>query len=115
MEFRKSFNDEVVIKINEMILEYNLPECYADEKNDNNDDDDNSDSSNDSDEEFDTSKNSGTLIIDATFAPQNIKYPQDINRLNEACEKLEGLIKISVRSAITMFRECIASVQEKII
>lgn len=33
------------------------------------------------------------MIIDATCAPQNIKYPQDINLLNEAREKLEKLIK----------------------
>ena len=47
----------------------------------------------DGDTNYDTSKNSGTLIIDATCAPQNIKYPQDINLLNEAREKLEKLIK----------------------
>ena len=35
---------------------------------------------------------SGTLIIDATCAPQNIKYPQDIELLNEAREKLEDMI-----------------------
>jgi hypothetical protein len=33
------------------------------------------------------------VIIDATCAPQNIKYPQDINLLDEAREKLEKLIK----------------------
>ncbi len=33
------------------------------------------------------------MIIDATCAPQNIKYPQDINLLDEAREKLEKLIK----------------------
>ena len=33
------------------------------------------------------------MIIDATCAPQNIKYPQDIILLNEAREKLEKLTK----------------------
>ena len=33
--------------------------------------------------------NSGTLILDATCAPQNISYPQDVNLLNEAREKLK--------------------------
>ena len=101
VEFRKRLNDEVMIEINEMILEYNLPECYADDDDDNDNDssngsgDSNDDSPSDDDpeEEYDTSKNSGTLIIDATCAPQNIKYPQDINLLNEAREKLEKLIK----------------------
>lgn len=36
--------------------------------------------------------NSGTLIIDATCAPVNIRYPQDISLLNEAREKLEYII-----------------------
>ena len=32
------------------------------------------------------------MILDATCAPQNISYPQDINLLNEARENLEALI-----------------------
>ena len=38
------------------------------------------------------SANSGTLIIDATCSPVNIRYPQDISLLNEAREKLEYII-----------------------
>ncbi|MDL2231995.1 IS5 family transposase [Ruminococcaceae bacterium OttesenSCG-928-L11] len=34
----------------------------------------------------------GTLIMDATCCPADIAYPQDVNLLNEAREKLEGLI-----------------------
>lgn len=37
-------------------------------------------------------KNKGTLILDATCAPQHISFPQDINLLNEARENLESLI-----------------------
>ncbi len=36
--------------------------------------------------------NKGTLVIDATCAPANIRYPQDISLLNEAREKLEHMI-----------------------
>jgi len=36
--------------------------------------------------------NKGTLILDATCAPADIAYPTDINLLNEAREKLEGMI-----------------------
>ncbi len=36
--------------------------------------------------------NSGTLIIDATCAPVNIRYPQDISLLDGAREKLEYII-----------------------
>ena len=34
--------------------------------------------------------NKGTLTLDATCAPANIRYPQDISLLNEAREKLEN-------------------------
>ena len=39
-----------------------------------------------------SSENSGTLILDASCAPANIRYPQDISLLNEAWEKLESII-----------------------
>ncbi len=34
----------------------------------------------------------GELIVDATVAPADIKYPTDVNRLNEAREKTEEII-----------------------
>jgi len=40
----------------------------------------------------DEPENEGTLILDATCAPQNIRYPTDISLLNEAREKLEEMI-----------------------
>lgn len=36
--------------------------------------------------------NDGTLILDATCAPVNIRYPQDVSLLNEAREKLETIL-----------------------
>ncbi len=45
--------------------------------------------------ENDTNKedtNKGTLTLDATCAPADIRYPQDISLLNEAREKLETII-----------------------
>lgn len=36
--------------------------------------------------------NQGTLAIDATCAPANIRYPQDISLLNEARENLERMV-----------------------
>jgi len=36
--------------------------------------------------------NRGTLILDATCIPQDIRYPTDISLLNEARERLEGMI-----------------------
>ena len=38
------------------------------------------------------SDNEGTLILDASCAPVNIRFPQDISLLNEAREKLETIL-----------------------
>lgn len=43
-------------------------------------------------DESSSERNSGTLIIDATCAPQNIAFPQDINLLNQSRENLEHMI-----------------------
>lgn len=72
VEFRKRLTEDILGDINDMILEYNIKE----------DDDDGNDDSG----------NSGTLILDATCAPQNIEYPQDINLLNQCREDLEDII-----------------------
>lgn len=79
VEFRKRLTAEVLEEINEMIIAYNAP-------------DDPPPTGGDDNEESET--NSGTLILDATCAPQNISYPQDVNLLNEAREKLEKMIDI---------------------
>ena len=87
VEFRKRLSEDVLNEINEMIIAFNAQQ----------DDDDSNDGSGDAgqsdqqDSETD-SENAGTLILDATCAPQNIKYPQDIELLNEAREKLEDMI-----------------------
>ena len=79
VEFRKRLTDEILIEINEMIAEYNSP--------------DDPPPSGGSDLEDESSKdNSGTMILDATCAPQQIAYPQDINLLNEARVNLENII-----------------------
>jgi hypothetical protein len=80
VEFRKRLSDEVLEEINEMIIEYNTPE--------------NPPSTGGGTDNENEKENSGTLILDATCTPQNISYPQDVNLLNEAREKLEQLIDI---------------------
>ncbi len=92
VEFRKRLSEDVLNEINEMIIEYNA------QKSDDDNDSDGGDNNgcNDTDNTSDFSANSGTLILDATCAPQNIKYPQDIELLNEVREKLEDrLCRIS--------------------
>ena len=73
--FRKRLTPAILGEINEMII------ASAKKAND---------SKSNSDDDDDT--NSGTMIVDATCAPSNIKYPQDTALLNEAREKTEELI-----------------------
>ncbi len=76
VEFRKRISDEMIIEMNNIILENTSPK-----KDIHDDDDDNN-----------TPKNEGTIIVDATCTPADITYPQDLNLLNSAREKLEGYI-----------------------
>lgn len=83
VEFRKRLTAEILGDINDMILEYNTPD---------DDDDPNGSPYGGGSNESSSEGNSGTLILDATCAPQNIEYPQDINLLNQSREKLEQMI-----------------------
>ena len=80
VEFRKRLTEEILGEINEMIIQYNHP------------DDPSSGTGGENPEEGADNDNRGTLILDATCAPQNIAYPQDVNLLNEARENLETII-----------------------
>jgi len=76
--FRKRLTAEILEDVNEMIIE------KANGKKRNNDDDDRPE----------PPQNKGTMIVDATCAPSNIKFPQDTELLNEARENTEKLIDI---------------------
>jgi len=52
------------------------------------------DASKDKDDSDDDSKNKGHLIVDATVAPSDIKFPTDVDLLNEARGKSEVLIDL---------------------
>ena len=86
--FRKRLTPEVLGEINEMILR-DAKNRQTDAKNrqtkENKDGDD-------SDDHPGTGGNSGTMIVDATCAPSNIRYPQDVSLLNEARENAEKLL-----------------------
>lgn len=69
--FRKRFSEEDMAAI----LEASIPQP---EKEQSDDDDDR--------------PNSGTLVLDATCCPADITYPQDVNLLNQAREKLEQTV-----------------------
>lgn len=94
VEFRKRLNEEVLAEINEMIAAYNDPDDPSDDDSDNGNSgtDERAEVSDTDKSEATKPENKGTLILDATCAPQNIAYPQDINLLNEARENLESII-----------------------
>ena len=92
VEFRKRLDEDVLAEINEMIAAYNSSDDSSDDNsNGSGNSADNTNTENDDQSAFDH-ENEGTLILDATCAPQNIAFPQDINLLNEAREKLESII-----------------------
>ena len=80
--FRKRISAEMLMEVNEYFLAHR-------------DDDNNTPPSSGKSGGNDTLKedtNKGTLTLDATCAPANIRYPQDVSLLNEAREKLETII-----------------------
>ena len=85
--FRRRINAQMIAEANEYILS---------NQNKKDDDDDLKPPTGGgvSDDEPSNSEadNEGTLILDATCAPVNIRYPQDVSLLNEAREKLETII-----------------------
>ena len=85
VEFRKRLTADILGEINEMIIEFNHPDDEPPA--------DSTDASDDESAENDAPDgNKGTLMLDATCAPQQIAFPQDINLLNEARENLETII-----------------------
>ena len=85
--FRKRLTPEILGDINEMIIA--KAEGKGKRKQSQDTDDTEPPAPGDGDKE---QENKGDLIIDATCAPQNIRYPQDISLLNEARENLEKMI-----------------------
>jgi hypothetical protein len=75
VHFRRRLTPEILGEINEMII------AKAQGKSEPPDDDDD-----------DEPENQGDLLVDATCAPQNIRYPLDLSLLNEARENLEAMI-----------------------
>jgi len=79
VRFRKRFTMEIIGKSNEVVIS-KFQEKPSTKKDD--------------DRKNDPSKNSGTMIVYATCTPSNIKYLQDTELLNEACEKLKKMIEV---------------------
>ena len=97
VHFRKRFPVEFIAKVNECICTGKWPEEM---RNVDRDDDDHKGGGSGTQKEKDPEENpanvsnSGTLIIDATVADADIKYPTDIDLLNQCREHLEEAINL---------------------
>jgi hypothetical protein len=80
VHFRKRLTHEVMAEINELIISHNTPAKKS------------RGGSRDNGGAGPPPSNKGTLILDSTCAPSQIRYPQDTSLLNEAREKAEALV-----------------------
>ena len=76
-ELRKRFGMDFINEVNEVVVRNARPTPeHADDR----------------EERPAANGNLGTMILDATCSPSNIRHPQDFSLLNEAREKLDGMI-----------------------
>jgi hypothetical protein len=96
--FRKRFTPDILLEINNIIAMKELETAVSDKRDD---DDDHHNiggsgpsepTSEDVQLSFDDIPKQGKLILDATCAPSDIRFPTDLRLLNEAREKLEDMI-----------------------
>lgn len=113
VHFRQRVNLEMVAQVNEDVVcsmlgapetapetapeiaSENAPPKASLSNNNNNDDDDNAAPS---------SSNQGQLILDATCAPADIRYPTDLGLLNEARKDSEAILDILYRQVSSQFK-----------
>ena len=85
VHFRKRLNTDLLSQVNELIIEQAQQlakrESSASDEQDEGDDD-----------PPESPPNQGKLVLDATCAPADIRYPTDLNLLNQAREKSEEII-----------------------
>ena len=89
--FRKRIPLKMLEEANDLVIGRPMPK-------ESSSDDDNTD---DKGSGGTTGENEGTLILDATCAPQNIRYPTDASLLNEARLNVEGIIDTLHREGLT--------------
>lgn len=100
VHFRKRLTKDILIEINDLIAKQAAAEAMPKKKDKDGDSDKGSgDSGSDcsnTDNKDTTAENDncGFLLLDATCAPSDIRYPTDLRLLNEAREKLEEIIDV---------------------
>lgn len=90
--FRKRLKMDIIMEANEYVLDAFKEKDSNDKKDDDHTDPPSSGGTIEQKTEQQDAGNKGTLMLDATCAPSNIRYPQDFSLLNEAREKLETII-----------------------
>ena len=92
--FRKRFPADVIAQVNQWVVEEAIRQA-SDEDDDESDGSDSKSGSGDEEsleDHEDKEPDRGTLILDASCAPQDIAYPTDIRLLHESRLKLESMM-----------------------
>ena len=84
--FRKRITPEMLLEINDYIIERNTTDDEDNDPPSSGKTDGNTDSENNKE------TNKGTLIMDATCVPSDIRFPTDVSLLNQGREYVEGII-----------------------
>ena len=111
--FRQRITPEMLAWVNDQIIGRKQAEEKDDDNQNDSDKDDTSPPEAGSDkalaaqvdEKREETVNEGTLILDATCVPQNIRFPTDSSLLNEAREKTEEIIDILHEHGMTEGRK----------
>lgn len=94
VDFRKRFGEEGMQQIAEAIALASLPQETATNQDDDNGQRGESNVASRTTTTAQECTNRGQLIVDATCAPADIRYPTDVSLLNEAREKTDALIDV---------------------
>lgn len=89
--FRKRLSNDVLNTVNELIAKDAATEKVKKKRDD---DDSNPPSGGKGVKKNEVNPNQGQLILDATCAPGDIRFPTDVRLLNEGREKLEAMIDV---------------------
>ena len=98
VSFRKRISADTLMEANEYLLRNAEGSDQDDDKSNPPKSGGNGSASPDAGHQDEERENAGTMIIDATCAPSNIRYPQDFSLLNEAREKCEHMIDLFCRA-----------------
>lgn len=93
--FRNRFTPEMINEVNEELyrrMEANEREKHKGDDNSNSSGGDGGERGKSDDDAKEQPSNSGTLILDATVAPADIRFPTDLSLLNECRENTEQMI-----------------------